>query len=92
MYKRQGLELEAVFVPNASTRFNFTGAINTSELDGYEDYDPRNPYGVSSVDLSTIGESQGVVFGMTDVGMIYRSLAVSYTHLRAHETSIKFEV
>jgi outer membrane receptor protein involved in Fe transport len=69
-----GLELEAVFVPNEYSRFNFTGAINTSELDGYEDYDPRNPYGVSSVDLSTIGESQGVVFGMTDVGMIYRSL------------------
>ncbi len=69
-----GLELEAVFVPNASTRINFTGAINTSELDGYEDYDPRNPYGISSVDVSTIGESQGVVFGMTDVGMIYRSL------------------
>ena len=69
-----GLELEAVFVPNEYSRFNFTGAINTSELDGYEDYDPRNPYGVTSVDLSTIGESQGVVFGMTNVGMIYRSL------------------
>ena len=69
-----GLELEAVFVPNASTRINFTGAYNTSELDGYEDYDPRNPYGISSVDLSTVGESQGVVFGMTDVGLIYRSL------------------
>ena len=69
-----GYELEAVWVPNDYSRFNFVGAYNTSELDGYEDYDPRNPYGISSVDLSTVGESQGVVFGMTDVGMIYRSL------------------
>ena len=38
------------------------GAYNTSELAGYEDYDPRNPYGITSVDASTISESQGVVF------------------------------
>ena len=69
-----GFEIEALFTPNMWSRFNFVGALNTSELAGYEDYDPRNPYGISSVDASTIGESQGVVFGMTDVGMIYRSL------------------
>jgi hypothetical protein len=69
-----GFEIEALFMPNMWSRFNFVGAINTSELAGYEDYDPRNPYGITSVDASTIGESQGVVFGMTDVGMIYRSL------------------
>ena len=69
-----GFELEALFTPNAYSRFNFVGAYNTSELAGYEDYDPRNPYGITSVDASTISESQGVVFGMTDVGMIYRSL------------------
>ena len=69
-----GFEIEALFTPNMWSRFNFVGALNTSELAGYEDYDPRNPYGITSVDASTIGESQGVVFGMTDVGMIYRSL------------------
>ena len=69
-----GFEIEALFAPNMWSRFNFVGALNTSELAGYEDYDPRNPYGITSVDASTIGESQGVVFGMTDVGMIYRSL------------------
>jgi hypothetical protein len=69
-----GFEIEALFMPNMWSRFNFVGALNTSELAGYEDYDPRNPYGITSVDASTIGESQGVVFGMTDVGMIYRSL------------------
>ena len=69
-----GFEIEALFMPNMWSRFNFVGALNTSELAGYEDYDPRNPYGITSVDASTISESQGVVFGMTDVGMIYRSL------------------
>ena len=72
-----GFELEAVFVPNAYSRFNFVGALNSSELVGYEDFDPRNKYGVTSVDASTIGQSQGVVFGMTDVGMIYRSFGQS---------------
>jgi hypothetical protein len=63
-----GFEVEAIFVPNMWSRFNFVGALNTSELAGYEDYDPRNPYGITSVDASTISESSGVVFGMTDVG------------------------
>ena len=44
-----GLEVEALFVPNTWSRFNFVGAYNSSELAGYTDYDPRNPYGVSSV-------------------------------------------
>ena len=70
----QGFELEALLIPNEWSRWNLVGALTSSELAGYEDFDPRNPYGVSSVDLSTIGVSQGVVFGMTDVGMIYRSL------------------
>ena len=69
-----GAEVEILFAPSMSSRFNFTGSIQNSELAGYEDYDPRNPYGISSVDVSTVGNSQGVVFGMTDVGMIYRSL------------------
>ena len=70
----QGFELEALLIPNEWSRWNFVGSLTNSELAGYEDYDPRNPYGVSSVDLSSIGVSQGVVFGMTDVGMLYRSL------------------
>ena len=73
-----GLELEALFVPNTWSRFNFVGSLNDSELIGYTDYDPRNKYGVSSVDLSTLGVLPGgTVYGMTDVGMIYRSLGSS---------------
>ena len=69
-----GLELEALFIPNTWSRFNFVGSLNDSELSGYSDYDPRNPYGISSVDVSTVDTLPGgIVYGMTDVGMIYRS-------------------
>ena len=43
-----GIELEVLFIPNAFTRLNFVGAINNSEIVGYLDYDPRNPYGVGA--------------------------------------------
>ena len=69
-----GVEVEALFVPNSWSRFNFVGAYNTSELDGYVDYDPRNPYGASSVSGTVDVLPGGTVVGMTDVGPIYRSL------------------
>ena len=69
-----GVEVEALFVPNTWSRFNFVGAYNSSELAGYTDYDPRNPYGASSVSGEVSVLPGGTVVGMTDVGPIYRSL------------------
>ena len=71
----QGLEWDMLFIPNAHSRFNMVGSLNRSELVGYQDYDPRNAYGVGSVDESTFTSFPGgTVAAMTDVGMIYRSL------------------
>ena len=69
-----GVEVEALFVPNTWSRFNFVGAYNSSELAGYTDYDPRNPYGVTSTSGEVSVLPGGTVVGMTDVGPIYRSL------------------
>ena len=70
-----GFEWEMLLVPNAHSRFNMVGSLNSSELKGYEDYDPRNPYGIGSVDESTFTTYPGgTVMAMTDVGPIFRSL------------------
>ena len=71
-----GIELEVLFIPNAFTRLNFVGAINNSEIVGYLDYDPRNPYGVSATMGSQV-VAGGTVMGMTDVGPIFRSFGGS---------------
>ena len=70
-----GFEWEMLLIPNAHSRFNMVGSLNSSELKGYEDYDPRNPYGIGSVDESTFTTYPGgTVMAMTDVGPIFRSL------------------
>ncbi len=68
-----GVEVEALYAPNTYSRFNFVGAYNTSEIDGYSDYDPRNPYGVSSTSGGVDVLPGGTIVGMTDVGPLYRS-------------------
>ena len=70
-----GFEWEMLLVPNAHSRFNMVGSLNSSELKGYQDFDPRNQYGIGSVDESTFTTYPGgTVMAMTDVGPIFRSL------------------
>ena len=68
-----GIEMEVLFIPNAFTRLNFVGAYNSSEIAGYLDFDPRNPYGASSSTGVTQVVAGGTVMGMTDVGPLFRS-------------------
>ncbi|MBA4730271.1 MAG: TonB-dependent receptor plug domain-containing protein [SAR86 cluster bacterium] len=68
-----GIEMEVLFIPNAFTRLNFVGAYNSSEIVGYLDFDPRNPYGASSSTGVTQVVAGGTVMGMTDVGPLFRS-------------------
>jgi len=72
-----GVELEALLVPNEYTRISFVGAYNTSEIDGYSDYDPRNPYGITSTSGGVTVYPGATVAGMTDKGMLFRSFGAS---------------
>jgi outer membrane receptor protein involved in Fe transport len=67
----QGFELEMLFIPNEYTRLSFVGAFATSELAGYSDYDPRNPYDVSQVLTDPVDVGAGTLMAVTDVGPIF---------------------
>ena len=69
----QGIEVEGLFVPNEYSRINFVAAYNTSEIDGYSDYDPRNPYGITATMGDVTVLPGGTVMGMTDKGPLFRS-------------------